>query len=395
MASLLTSEMHSIDGVVKYIAECRSHDIPVLPPDIHESDIGFSVTGENIRFGLVAVKNVGEGAIESIIETRSNRRFSSLFDFCESVDLKRVNKRVIESLIKCGAFDFTGAKRSQMTACLEEALEYGQRVQKEKNDPQMGLFDVGEKRAVINAPEVPNIQEWDEKQRLTYEKEALGFYISGHPLGHYETVLDKFTNANAVTVRELSDGETVRIGGILSQIKTINTKKGDLMAFVTLEDMHGSVEAVVFSSIYYKSSDLLFEDSPVLIRGRVQKDDQAVKIIADSVIPMDKAEESWTASIHFHLDVTRTDRQTLVSLQETLQRHPGACRAYLHLRTPQGTETIIAVSEQTTLQAGSRLIRDVNGLLGYPAVKTVCSTATSADNQATNGNKRYYRNGRQ
>ena len=395
MASLLTSEMHSTDGVVKYIAECRSHDIPVLPPDILEGEKSFSVSGDKIRFGLVAVKNVGEGAIEAIIEARRANRFSSLFEFCENVDLKKVNKRVIESLIKAGAFDFTGAKRSQMMTCLEEALDYGQRVQKEKNDPQMGLFDVGEERAVINAPELPNIQEWDEKQLLAYEKEALGFYISGHPLGRFESVLDKFTNVNAVSIKETGDGGSVRIGGILSQIKTIKTKRGDLMAFVTVEDLHGSVETVVFSTVYQAVSELLIEDRPILIRGRVQKDDQSVKIIADSIISMEKAEESWTASVHFHLDTTRTERQTLLDLQETFQRHPGACRAYLHLRSPQGTETIIAVSENIRLQAGSRLTRDVHQLLGYQVVETVCNTAVPDSNQTNNGNKGYYRNGRQ
>ncbi len=143
MASLLTSEMHSTDGVVKFIAECRHHDIPILPPDINESDTEFTVDGSGIRFGLVAVKNVGESAIESIIASRADQPFESLFDFCERVDLKKVNKRVIESLIKSGAFDSTGAKRSQMMAALESALEYGQRVQKERTDPQMGLFDHG------------------------------------------------------------------------------------------------------------------------------------------------------------------------------------------------------------------------------------------------------------
>jgi len=155
MASLLTSEMHSTDGVVKFIAECRHHDIPILPPDINESNIEFMVAGSQIRFGLVAVKNVGESAIESIIACRTDKRFESLFDFCEQVDLKKVNKRVIESLIKCGAFDTTGAKRSQMMAAVESALEYGQRVQKERNDPQMALFDMAENQPGINVPGLP------------------------------------------------------------------------------------------------------------------------------------------------------------------------------------------------------------------------------------------------
>jgi DNA polymerase-3 subunit alpha len=250
IASLLTSEMHSTDGVVKFIAECRSHNIPILPPDINASDKEFTVDRSKIRFGLAAVKNVGESAIDSIVEARAEKRFSSLFDFCERVDLKKVNKRVIESLIKCGAFDTTGSRRSQMMASLEDALDYGNRVQKEKNDPQMGLFGGGTEPLVINEPTYPEIPEWDEKQLLAFEKESLGFYISGHPLTRFEAVLDKFTNANAVTLKELPDGGAVRIGGIVQATKVITTRKGDLMAFVTIEDMHGSVEATVFSRLY-------------------------------------------------------------------------------------------------------------------------------------------------
>ncbi len=396
MASLLTSEMHSTDGVVKFIAECRSHTIPVLPPDIHESDKEFAVKGAAIRFGLVAVKNVGEGAIEAIITARNTHRFTSLFDFCEHVDLKKVNKRVIESLIKCGAFDATGARRAQMMTALEEALEYGQRVQKEKNDPQLGLFDVGEYRPAINLPELPQIQEWDERQRLAFEKEALGFYISGHPLKDYEAVLEKFTTVNALTVKEGTDQEMVRIGGIISAVKTIKTKKGETMAFVTVEDMQGAVEAIVFSALYAGAGDLIAADNAILIQGRLQKDEQSIKVIADVIIPMNKAEETWTASIHFHLEMTRTDRDVLERLQETLLQYPGSCRAFLHLRDPQGTDTVISLPERIKLQAGSLLTREVNRLLGYHAVETVCSVATAVSNTGSNrnGHKGYGSNGR-
>jgi len=186
MAALLTSEMHSIDGVVKFIAECRNHGIQVLPPDVNESEKEFTVIDKKIRFGLVAVKNVGEGAIETIIEARKEGKFISLFDFCRRVDLRKVNKRVVEALIRCGAFDSTDAYRSRMMAVLEEALDFGQRVQRERTDPQLGLFDTkGKEPSLINTPPFPDITEWDQKQLLTNEKDSLGFYISGHPLGEY------------------------------------------------------------------------------------------------------------------------------------------------------------------------------------------------------------------
>jgi len=380
IAALLTSEMNSTDSVVKYIAECRSHSIKILPPDINQGFKEFTVSDSDIRFGLAAVKNVGEAAIDAMVEAREEGNFLSVFDFCERVDLKKVNKRVIESLIKCGAFDTTGAKRSQMLAALEDALDYGQRVQKEKNDPQIGLFDSDQSKPKINAPVPPNLQEWDEKQLLSFEKESLGFYISGHPLMRYEDLLDKFTNANAITIKDVNEGGCIRIGGIVSAVKTILTKRGDRMAFVTVEDMHGSVETTVFSTVFASVNDLLFEDNPVLIQGRVQKDEQAVKILADSVVPIEKVEETWTASIHFNLELTRTDKSMFLALQDIFKRHPGSCRAFLHLRDLNNTETIIALPDTMKLRAGSALRREVDGFLGYKAVDTVCSPAVSASN---------------
>jgi DNA polymerase-3 subunit alpha len=375
MAALLTSEMHSTDGVVKYIVECRSHGIAVLPPDINYSDKVFSVNGDQIRFGLVAVKNVGESAIEAIIESRGDDGFASLFDFCERVDLKKVNKRVVESLIKCGAFDSTGANRSQMTAALEDALDFGQRVQKERLDPQIGLFDGTVNPQVINAPVLPEIEEWSENQRLIFEKESLGFYISGHPLKRYEDLLDKFTNANAISIKELKNGGAVRIGGLIRNTKIIKTKRGDLMAFVTIEDLHGAVEATVFSRVYASVSELLVEDKSVLIQGQIQKDEQSVKILAEKVVAMDKAEETWTASIHFNLEISGTDREALAKLHEILKKYPGGCRAYLHLRSPENTDAIVALPDSLKLRAGGALTREVNALLGYNAVETQCMAA--------------------
>jgi DNA polymerase III subunit alpha len=392
MASLLTSEMHATDGVVKFIAECRHHGIPILPPSINESNPEFAVDGARIRFGLVAVKNVGESAIESIIAVRGDQKFTSLFDFCERVDLKKVNKRVIESLIKCGAFDATGAKRSQMMAALESALDYGQRMQREKNDPQMGLFDLGTSRPRINAPALPEIGEWDEKQFLAFEKEALGFYFSGHPLNRHAELLERFTNANAISIKELKDGDVVRIGGIVQGCKIIKTKKGDLMAFVTIEDMHGAVEATIFARVFADARDYLVEDQAVLLQGQIQKDEQAIKILADTVIHISKAEELWTTSIHLNLEIDRTDREVLVELHEILIRHSGTCPAFLHLRSAEQTDTVIALPDTLKLRAGSSLTRDVNGLLGYSAVEIHCNTA--APLLGVSGAERNGRNGR-
>jgi DNA polymerase-3 subunit alpha len=393
MAALLTSEMHSTDGVVKYISECRDHDISVLPPDINESEKIFTVSGTKVHFGLVAVKNVGESAIDAIVAERENGKYTSLIDFSERVDLHKVNRRVVESLIVCGAFDSTGARRSQMMAALDEVIEYGQQYQRELADPQMGLFHTGGDTPSLNAPSLPDIEEWEGRKLLALEKESLGFYITGHPLDRYETVLEKFTNANGLSIREMNDGQDVRIGGMVSATKVIRTRKGDLMAFITTEDLQGAVETTIFSRTYAKVEKLIQEDQPILIQGRIQKDEQAVKIIADEIISMDKAEEYWSASVHIHMDVERVDRDILNRLNETIARHHGSCKGFLHLLQPEGTEVIIALPDNMMLQAGSLLRREVNALLGDSAVETTCTPVIS-NNKNGNGFGRNNSNGR-
>jgi DNA polymerase-3 subunit alpha len=291
------------------------------------------------------------------------------------VDLRKVNKRVIESLIKCGAFDVTGARRSQMMASLEVALDYGQRVQRERCDPQMGLFGGADCPAPVNAPAMPEIEEWDERQKLAFEKESLGFFLSGHPLNRFEEVLNKFTTADALSIKEAPDEATVRIGGLVRGMKTIKTRKGDLMGFATIEDLHGAVEVTVFSRLFATASDLLAEDSTVLVQGQVQKDEQSVKMVAETIIPLEKAEEHWTASVHLSLDLERTDRALLLQLREVLERYPGTCKAYLHLRGAAQADAVIEFSEKLRVKASPALRRDVGQLLGVAAMETRCTAA--------------------
>jgi DNA polymerase III subunit alpha len=391
MASLLTSEMHSTDGVVKYISECRNHGIPILPPDINTSEKAFTVSESSIRFGLVAVKNAGEGAIEAILEARAAGGFDSLFGFCERVDSKKINKRVIESLIKCGAFDSTGIYRSRLMASLEDAIDYGQRVQRERCDPQMGLFDTGDtNQHGIGYPTLPEIDEWRDKQMLASEKEALGFYITGHPLTRYKDVIDKFTNADTVSLQDLEDGAGIRIAGIVGGVKTIITKKGDPMAFVRVEDLNGSVEVTIFSSLYSSILDLLKEDNPILVQGSLQKEENSVKILAEDFIPIDKAEETWTANVHFHIDVMRTEKNTLMGLRDILERHPGSSPAYLNLQVPEKSEVVMVLPDTMKVKPGPDLRRDVNRFLGYSAVKTVCGPIFSSGNKGNHAKGKVY-----
>ena len=387
LAALLTSEMHSTEGVVKYIGECRRRNINISPPDINQSDKVFTVKENDIIFGLTAIKNVGDSAIEAIIEERVNGSFHSLFEFCERVDLRKVNKRVIESLIKSGAFDSTEKPRAPMMAALEDALDYGQRIQREKNDPQMSLFDISAAPEPVNRPELPDIDEWEEKERLAYEKESLGFYISGHPLDRYEKILDKYATVNTLSLKECTDQSAVRIGGVITSIKHIRTKKGDPMAFVELEDRHGTVESVVFTSVYNTCYHLLSEDNTVLVQGQVQKDENSSKLLADAMILINEAEEKWTAEVCLKVDLERTDRNTLIKLKEVLNRHQGDCSGYLHLIDMGKTNTVIALPGDLKIAPGKGLEREVNALLGHNAFETKCGGIIKLDQLNGNGHK--------
>lgn len=381
LAALLTSAMHSVDGVVKFIAECRHQGIDVLRPDINASNTTFTVEDGKIRFGLAAVKNVGEGVIEAMLAQRSAEGpFANLFNFCERMDLTKCNKRVIESLIKSGAFDSTGEHRSRMMAVLDDAVEYAQRAQREKENPQMGLFDLDDDNdPVNNYPPVPAIEEWPLLEKLALEKEALGFYISGHPLDTYRSVVEKFSDADTLTLPEKKDGQTVRVGGLIAALKEITSRNGR-MAFVSLEDMNGLIEVIIFSNLYSQVESLVQEGRVVFVEGEVQKREAEVKILANNLIPIEQAEESWTADIHLNLDVNRADRTTLERLHAILAANPGSCRGFLHLNDPSRTETIIAISEDLKISAGLSLSREVKELLGFDAVRTTILPAAPVDN---------------
>jgi DNA polymerase-3 subunit alpha len=390
MAALLTSEIDTIDGVVKFINECRLHDIEVLPPDINESSTRFTAVDGCIRFGLAAVKNVGEAAVELIIRERTaNGPFASVFDFCQRVDLTKVNKRTMESLIRCGAFDSTGVCRARLMAVLEEALDYGQRIQRERNSAQMSLFDTGsEPELALNLPAIPNLDEWDEREKLQQEKETLGFYVTGHPLDGYKAILEKFTSVNALSIRDSGDKSAVRIGGTISTVKMIRTRKDEPMGFVTLEDLHGSVEVVIFPSVYAVCADLLVPDAVVLVQGVVQAEENGVKILADAMIPIEQAEAQWTVEVRLMVDPEKSDRETLVRVRRTLQRYPGSCRGFVHIRQKDRAEAVVSMDETLRIRYCEAMAREVNAIFGYPAVQTRCSDAASAIRNGDSGVRR-------
>ncbi|WAC07162.1 MAG: DNA polymerase III subunit alpha [Thermodesulfobacteriota bacterium] len=368
MAALLTCEMGNTDKVIRHIGECRERGLEVLPPDVNESQRDFIVAGKKIRFGLAAVKNVGTAAIEAIIKARDNEGpFNNIFDFCRRVDLRKVNKKVIESLIKCGAFDSTGPLRSQLWAIYEKAMEKGQQLQKQKGDKQKSLFGEAENGFSFSYDgKYPEIREWPESELLTYEKEALGFFISSHPLVSFEKELKKASNTDTKEIQNLKDGAEAKIGGVPVALNEIKTKRGDIMAFVTLEDLNGSIEVIVFAELYKKVSPIIKSEQPILVKGKVTMDtnNQKSKVKAEEISLLADVAKVLPSTVHFSLDLSLISKPQLEKLKNILKHHPGKCAAFLHLLVPGRSETIISLPEELHLNPSDGLSKEVEYLFG-------------------------------
>ena len=370
LAALLTSEAENTDKVVKYIAECRDMSIPVLPPDVNHSDRHFSVVEGGIRFGLAAVKNVGEAAIESILATREGRGpFASLADFCKQVDLRKVNRRVIEGLIKCGAFDSRGAYRSQLMESLDAAMEAAQAIQRDRAHGQTNLFGAIDEAA---GPELPDIEEWPENKLLTLEKESLGFYITGHPLASVAKDLERLTTPTS-ELAGAGDGREVMVGGLVATLKHHRNKKGDAMAFITLEDLYGFVEVVVFPKVYQACSQLLLEEEPLVVRGRADVSESSVKVIADEILPLEEAGETLVKAVHIRLLSPGVTTEFLENLQRLLKDHRGPCPITFHVKIPDHSETVLLAGEGHRVKPTKALLHELEQLLGSDAVTTAAS----------------------
>lgn len=344
MAALLTSEVQNTDKIMKYIAECREMSIPILPPDINESHRDFTVVGHQVRFGLAAVKNVGDAAIEVILKEKEEKgRFQSLHDFCRRVDLRKVNRRVIESLIKCGAFDFSKAHRSQMLSVLDEVLERSQGAQRKMDTTQMSMWEVssGEREEAY-----PDIEEFPESQLILFEKETIGFYISRHPLSAYQEEIKRHTEDDTSTLLRLQNGQEVRICGLVSSLKEIVTKKGDRMAFLNLEDMKGFVEVILFPEVFKSASNYLKGGDPLLVRGSLDLAEDRIKIKAVEVRPLASLASSSPRSVHLKIPQSSLSQTGLTQLKEMILAHKGACRIFLHITNGEQQETVIAFSDE-------------------------------------------------
>ncbi|HXF76435.1 MAG TPA: DNA polymerase III subunit alpha [Methylomirabilota bacterium] len=376
MATLMTSEMGDTDKVIKNLAECRDKDIEVLAPDINESRAHFTPVGGKIRFGLAAVKNVGEKAVEVILESRDkDGPFESLFDFCRRVDMTAVNRRVIESLIKCGAFDSTGIARARMVGALDEAMKRGQNYQRDQSSNQIDIFAVlgGAAEGAKKLPEVyPQVAEWSAQEALAYEKEALGFYISGHPLDKFDRTLKKITSGTIAALKEKGQAGEVKLGGVVSALRLRNTKKGERYGSFNLEDKTGFIEVIAWPDTYKRCAEFLAADDPIFVKGRLEVGEERMQIIASEVTSLAEAVKNQKNGrnngngdkVHLYICEAEVSPEELVVLRDTLLDYPGASTVYLHLLEASSGETVIELPEQVRIKSTPELEEAVERLFG-------------------------------
>jgi DNA polymerase-3 subunit alpha len=325
MAAAMSAEIGDTDYVVQLIEECRKMELRVLPPDVNESDVQFVVKPKGLRFGMSAIKNVGVSAVENIMQVRVKEgRFENLFDFCARVDLRLVNKKTLEALIEAGAFDEIDANRARLFTCVEKAIQFGQNSKSHSSKGQSSLFEGSatvQKKELF--PPLPAASPWTEAEKLAHEKSVLGFYVSGHPLNKYAVEINAFATARFGNPSAVISGSLVRAAGVVAALKKKIDKKGNMMAFVTLEDFSGKGECIVFSDAFKQYQSILQPESLVLVAGKAEQSGDSLRIIVNEVYPMESVREKLTKSVVVSLRGDGVTDEKIQSLRKAAERYPG------------------------------------------------------------------------
>lgn len=367
MAALLTSERDNTDKIVEYVNETKAMCIEVLPPDINESFTDFTILKDKvIRFGLSAIKNIGLGAIESILAVREKKRkFKDLADLCQDIDLRLGNKKVMDSLIKCGALDGFGLYRSQLSAMLDEILGMSSRQQRQRNSAQFDFFTGASAvtSGFLLAPcAPPQINEWPETQLLTFEKEMLGFYVTGHPLTKYEHQLKQFSTCVISELKNKKDGDMVSIAAMIVKIKhTVTRAKSEKMAILKVEDLSDSVEAIIFPQAYKEICANILPNNVVIVKGRINLKEDTPKIIVNTLSPL---EESYNLINAIHLNLSSARENVLETLKDKFCANSGNVPVYLHFDTSSRHRVQVLVGDELFVRPRFELIKDIEELLG-------------------------------
>jgi DNA polymerase III subunit alpha len=372
MAAMLSSEAGNTEKVVKYINEARGMGIRVLPPDVHESGLYFTPVGDDIRFGLAAIKNVGENTAKAICEARSVQgRFRTLLEFSEAIEPKFLNKRVLESLVKAGALDCTGGSRGRLFAAIDQAISRGQKKHQEKTVGQGGLFLAGPNASHDSQPwqetELPEADDWSEEQQLAGEYSVLGFYISGHPLDKYAGRLKDLNAAELATMESRKNNEDIVVAGIIVQIRPMRSRRGARWAILTLQDRTGVIEALVFPEAFGKLESILKSNTPLLVKGRVAVEDVGTRLIVADARLLDQLADRPPSLLRVRMDLSTVNTGALDQLKELFSSRPGRCRVSFELIKDDGSAA--------TLDAGSAVLADRELV---ERVRQICGTDSVA-----------------
>jgi DNA polymerase-3 subunit alpha len=366
LAAVLNSEINHTAALAKHIMEARDQGVGLLPPDINRSDRDFTVEHGKVRYGLAGVKNVGLGAIHDILEARRAEPFASFRDVLERINLGKVNRKVLEALIQAGAFDSLQPRRSRLMAGLESALEKVSTQKRLQAAKQMSMFG-----GLLEAREddwLPEAQPWDKSIKLAREKEALGVYLTGHPLDAYRDLLKSQIRVSTADLAEVPDSQEVVLGVVVTSLKEKATRKGGRMAILLVEDLAGSVEVLVFSEVYERAAPLLAQPSlPLWLKGHVVQEDKGPKLVAQEIASLETALPRLPERLDLRLQAATLTREQLLKLKEILSRHAGPVPAFLHFLHPR-QEATLALPQEMALDPSSDLVVEVNRLFGYPAL---------------------------
>ena len=375
-SALMTSESGDTDKIIRYIAHCREKGIPILPPDVNESRYAFFPSGAGIRFGLSAIKGLGASAVESIIEARAERGFDSIRDFLDRIDLRKVNKRALESLIKSGALDSLDPDRGKIFTGLPGLLEEAQAETRRRESGQFALFGApAEERSAPAKPggraaaPAPAPETWNRRERLMYEKEALGFYITGHPLDSFAAEISMYSNCTTASLPGLKPETEVKIGGIVAQMRERITRKGEKMANLVLEDLEGTVDVTVFQRVYQECRDTLESPDPIFVVGRLKATDKGIEIHADEVFLMSNVRERLAKSVHFRIDMGRAGVRDVEELARAIRRHPGDKKAYVHIVRAGEYEAVVSLPDSLGVSPSLDLARELKTRFGYGVLR--------------------------
>ncbi len=372
LAALLTSEAErgATSQVVKYINECEEMGIEILPPDINESDFNFTVADGNIRFGLSAIKNVGEQAVRILLRAREMRgKFTSPFDISREADSKVVNRKVLESLIKAGAFDSLGWRRSQLFHLVDKMIDYAHEIQKVKSSKQNLLFGKSQFESPTIPAEMKEMREWDESLFLSYEKDALGFYITGHPLAQFGKRLKRLISHSISQLDEERDfNSEIRAAGIISSLKPLKTKKDERMATFILEDLSGRIEVVAFPDIYNKAFEYLREDQLVWVKGKFIGEGESKRIHLLQVMPLAEAFQKQAKRVILRIFLPGIEVSVFEELKNILERHGGDCPILFELETPHSYRLLVQSIEIRCVAPSEELTKNIENLLGEDSV---------------------------